>query len=195
MSVPADLPMFAFEGDRLIARGPAAEVVAAVKGAVDAGGEAVLAFDAATGRVVDLDLRGDVEAVLARLTPAPVEEKRGPGRPKLGVTAREVTLLPRHWDWLAGQPGGASVALRKLVETALRDAEGPDRARKARDAAYAFMTTMAGDRPGYEDAVRALFAGDGAGLEAAVKAWPEGVRQVVRMLAERGWQNGSKVES
>lgn len=182
MSVPADLPMFAFEGDRLIARGLATEVVAAVKAAVDgakdSGGEAVLAFDAATGRVVDLDLRGDVEAVLARLTPAPVEEKRGPGRPKLGVTAREVTLLPRHWDWLAGQPGGASVALRKLVETALRDAEGPDRARKARDAAYAFMTTMAGDRPGYEDAVRALFAGDAAGLEAAVAGWPEGVRKM-----------------
>ncbi len=185
MSVPADLPMFAFEGDRLIARGPATEVVAAVKRAGDGGGQALLAFDAATGRVVDLDLRGDVEAVLARLTPAPAEEKRGPGRPKLGVTAREVTLLPRHWDWLASQPGGASVALRKLVETALRDAEGPDRARKARDAAYAFMTTMAGDRPGYEDAVRALFAGDGAGLEAAVEAWPEGVReQAATMLPE-----------
>lgn len=176
MSVPADLPMFAFEGDRLIARGPAAEVVAAVKAAADGGGQGLLAFDAATGRVVDLDLRGDVQAVLARLTPAPVEEKRGPGRPKLGVTAREVTLLPRHWDWLAGQPGGASVALRKLVETALRDAEGPDRARKARDAAYAFITTMAGDRPGYEDAVRALFAGDAAGLEKAAEGWPEGVK-------------------
>lgn len=186
MSVPADLPMFAFEGDRLIARGPATEVVAAVKRAIDGGAEAVLAFDAATGRVVDLDLRGDVEAVLARLTPAPVEEKRGPGRPKLGVTAREVTLLPRHWDWLAGQPGGASVALRKLVETALRDAEGPDRDRKARDAAYAFMTTMAGDRPGYEDAVRALFAGDAAGLEAAMKAWPEGVKQVALAIRQSG---------
>lgn len=190
MSVPADLPMFAFEGDRLIARGPAAEVVAAVKAAADAGGQGLLAFDAATGRVVDLDLRGDVEAVLARLTPAPVQEKpnpekRGPGRPKLGVTAREVTLLPRHWDWLASQPGGASVALRKLVETALRDAEGPDRARKSRDAAYAFMTTMAGDRPGYEDAVRALFAGDAAGLEKAVEGWPEGVReQAATMLPE-----------
>lgn len=190
MSVRADLPMFAFEGDRLIARGPAAEVVAAVKAAADSGGEALLAFDAATGRVVDLDLRGDVETVLARLTPAPVEEKRGPGRPKLGVTAREVTLLPRHWDWLASQPGGASVALRKLVETALRDAEGPDRARKARDAAYAFMTIMAGDRPGYEDAVRALFAGDEAGLEAAVEGWPEGVRASALGLAEGTWRNG-----
>lgn len=184
MFVRADLTMFAFEGDRLIARGPATEVVAAVKAAADAGGQGLLAFDAATGRLVDLDLRGDVEAVLGRLTPAPVEEKRGPGRPKLGVTAREVTLLPRHWDWLASQPGGASVALRKLVETALRDAEGPDRARKARDAAYAFMTTVAGDRPGYEDAVRALFAGGAAGLEAAMKGWPEGVRgQTFHMLS------------
>lgn len=182
MSVRADLPLFAFQGDRLISRGPAAKVVAAVKAAADGGGQDLLAFDAATGRVVDLDLRGDVEAVLARLTPAPVEEKRGPGRPKLGVTAREVTLLPRHWDWLASQPGGASVALRKLVETALRDAEGPDRARKARDAAYAFMTTMAGDRRGYEDAVRALFAGDAAGLAAAVEGWPEGVRDRMSVM-------------
>ena len=179
MSIPADLPMFAFDGDRLIARGPALEVVAAVKAAVEAGdGQGVLAFDAATARIIDLDLRGDVEAVLGRLeqpTPA-AEPKRGPGRPKLGVTAREITLLPRHWDWLASQPGGASVHLRKLVEAALREAEGPDRIRQSREAAYRFMTAMAGDQPGYEDAVRALFAGDAAGLEAAMKGWPQDVR-------------------
>src|SRR5690606_37303630 len=116
-----------------------------VKAAVDAG-EAVLTFDAATARVIDLDLRGTIEEAAARLLAPPEPEKRGPGRPKLGVTAREVTLLPRHWDWLASQPGGASVALRKLVETALKEAEGPDRARRAREAAYRFMTTMAGDR-------------------------------------------------
>ena len=186
MSVPVDRPLFAFAGDCLLARGPAAEVVAAVKAAVDAG-EMVLTFDAESGRIVDLDLRGDVAAVLARLlrlAPAPEPEKRGPGRPKLGVTAREVTLLPRHWDWLSGQPGGASVALRKLVEGALREAEGPDRARRAKEAAYRFMTTMAGDLPGYEEATRRLFAGDAAGFEAAVEGWPEGVREVVRGMAK-----------
>ena len=182
MTVPADQALFAFAGHRLLARGPAAEVVAAVKTATDAG-ETVLTFDAVDGRVVDLDLRGDIAAVLARLIPASGPERRGPGRPKLGVTAREVTLLPRHWDWLAGQPGGASVALRKLVEGALREAEGPDRARRAKEAAYRFMTAIAGDLPGYEAAVRALFAGDGAGLGAALEGWPDGVRDAVLGMA------------
>ena len=181
MTVPADQPLFAFVGHRLLARGPAAEVVAAVKAATDAG-EAVLTFDAVDGRVVDLDLRGDLAAVLARLSSAPEAEKRGPGRPKLGVTAREVTLLPRHWDWLSGQPGGASVALRKLVEGALREAEGPDRARRAKEATYRFMTAIAGDLPGYEAATRMLFAGDGAGFVAAVEGWPKGVKQQTQEL-------------
>jgi len=189
MTVPADQPLFAFAGHRLLARGPASEVVAAVKAATDAG-EFVLAFDAATGRVVDLDLRGDAAAVLARLIPASGPERRGPGRPKLGVTAREVTLLPRHWDWLAGQPGGASVALRKLVEGALREAEGPDRARRAKEATYRFMTAIAGDLPGYEDATRMLFAGDWTAFDAAVEGWPEGVREIARGMAEGAWRNG-----
>ena len=173
----------AFVGHEMIGRGSPRQVLAAVKAAGDAG-QAVLVFDRATGRTVEFDLRGDLETALARLpqaTPEPdaAAAKRGPGRPKLGVTAREVTLLPRHWTWLADQPGGASVALRKLVETAMREAEGPDRARKARDAAYRFMTALAGDLPGYEDAVRALFAEDEAGLERAVAGWPEGVRMAV----------------
>ena len=178
----------AFAGHRLIAWGPPREVVGAVKAAVEAG-EGVLVFDDADARPVEFDLRGSLDDVLARLAPAE-EPKRGPGRPKLGVTAREVTLLPRHWDWLAGQPGGASVALRKLVEGALREAEGPDQVRKGREAAYRFMTAVAGDLPGYEEATRMLFAGDASGFEAAVAGWPEGVRAHVRMLAGRTWRNG-----
>ena len=172
----------AFAGDRLIASGAPSVVAAAVKAAHDAG-EAVLVFDDADARPVEFDLRGDLETALARLPTAAPEPKRGPGRPKLGVTAREVTLLPRYWDWLATQPGGASVALRKLVEAAMREAEGPDRVRRGREAAYRFMTALAGDLPGYEDAVRALFAGDEAGLERAVAVWPEGVRQAVEVIA------------
>ncbi|MFC5344621.1 DUF2239 family protein [Brevundimonas staleyi] len=178
----------AFSGHRLIASGAPREVVGVVKAAVEAG-ESVLVFDDADARPVEFDLRGSPEDVLARLEPAE-EPKRGPGRPKLGVTAREVTLLPRHWDWLAGQPGGASVALRKLVEGALREAEGPDRVRKGREAAYRFMTAVAGDLPGYEEATRMLFAGDWTAFDAAVEGWPEGVREHVRMLAGRTWRNG-----
>jgi hypothetical protein len=179
----------AFAGDRLIATGAPSVVAAAVKAAHEAG-EAVLVFDDADARPVEFDLRGDLDAVLARLTPEEVVEKRGPGRPKLGVTAREVTLLPRHWDWLAAQPGGASVALRKLVENALREAEGPDRVRRSREAAYRFMTAVAGDQPGYEEATRMLFAGDWTAFDAAIQNWPADVRNYAARLAEGGWNNG-----
>ena len=175
MTAPAIPSCTAFAGHRRIASGSPREVVGAVKAVVEAG-ESVLVFDDADARPVEFDLRGDLEAVLARLLPPVEEPKRGPGRPKLGVTAREVTLLPRHWDWLAGQPGGASVALRKLVEASLREAEGPDLVRKGREAAYRFMTAVAGDLPGYEEVTRRLFAGDAAGFDAAVAGWPEGVR-------------------
>ncbi|HEX8662370.1 MAG TPA: DUF2239 family protein, partial [Brevundimonas sp.] len=121
MSASIDLPVVVFSGHRLIARGAVGEVLGDIRSGAEADA-GLLVFDAATGRVVDLDLRGTLDEAKARLTPAPEAEKRGPGRPRLGVTAREVTLLPRHWDWLSAQPGGASVALRKLVEGALRDA-------------------------------------------------------------------------
>jgi len=182
----------AFDGHTMIAAGPLVQVAAATKAAHDAG-RAVLVFRDEDARPIDLDLRGDLEAVLARLPqaqPKPEPEKRGPGRPKLGVTAREVTLLPRHWDWLASQPGGASVALRKLVEAALREAEGPDRMRRSREAAYRFMTAVAGDLPDYEEAVRMLFAGDWTAFDARTEAWPADVRDYARRLAEPGWRNG-----
>ncbi|AYG95540.1 DUF2239 family protein [Brevundimonas naejangsanensis] len=179
----------AFAGHRMIAAGPLAEVAAAAKAAHDAG-QAALVFNDEDARPLDLDLRGDVEAVLARLPATPEPEKRGPGRPRLGVTAREVTLLPRHWDWLASQPGGASVALRKLVEAAMREAEGPDRMRLSREAAYRFMTAVAGDLPGYEEAVRTLFAGDWTAFDAHIEAWPADVRDYARRLAEPARRNG-----
>ena len=116
-------PCTAFRGNTLLASGPLAEVAMAVKQALEQGtSEPVLTFDDATGRVIDLDLRGSEADIIARLSPpqpanAPA---RGRGRPKLGVVAREVTLLPRHWEWLAAQPGGASVTLRRLVDEARR---------------------------------------------------------------------------
>jgi len=193
MSVSADRPVVAFAGHRLIARGPAAEALAAIHAAAEAG-EGPLAFDLADGRVVDLDLRGSLEAALRRLAPAasgPEPEKRGPGRPRMGVTAKEVTLLPRHWDWLAAQPGGASTALRRLVEAQMKAGEGPERARRAKERAYRFMTAMAGDLPGYEEATRMLFAGDWTAFDAAVEGWPEGVRETARAMAEGAWRNGA----
>ncbi|WP_428990320.1 DUF2239 family protein [Methylocapsa aurea] len=108
---------------------------------------------------------------------------RGRGRPKLGVVAREITLLPRHWDWLAAQPGGASAALRRLVETARREGGTDGRQRAAREAAYRFLSAVAGDLPGYEEALRALFSGDAARFEAQMTEWPKDVRAYALRLA------------
>lgn len=171
-----------FAGEQRLAAGAPADVAAAAHAAAHGDHEGpVLAFDDQTGRVVDLDLRGTAAEVAARYTP--VVEARPRGRPKLGVTAREVTLLPRHWEWLAAQPGGASVTLRKLVEQARRADDGAS-ARKARqEAAYRFMGSMAGDLPGYEEALRALFADDQSGFEAQIARWPADVAAHAKRLA------------
>lgn len=141
------------------------------------------------GRAVDFDLSGGPEAIAARLA-SPAETPRGRGRPKLGVVAREVTLLPRHWDWLASQPGGASVALRKLVEAARRESEGPDRIRAARETAYRFASAIGGDLPGFEEAMRALFAGDDDGFEARIEDWPPDVAAQLRTYAAEAFEDG-----
>ncbi len=157
----------------------------------------IIIFDDAIGRPIDLDLRGTERDVLARL-PQPAEdslipademsapEPRGRGRPRLGVVAREVTLLPRHWEWLAAQSGGASVALRKLVDEARRANGDRDRSRAARDAAYHFMSAMAGDLPGFEEASRALFADDQRQFAALIAGWPGDIRDHIVKLASSG---------
>jgi uncharacterized protein len=195
MSLEPQSACIAFEGDRRIASGDLDEVARAAKQMLDRRDDAsILVFDDASSGPIEIDFRGTVEEVLARLpdvTSTPVASDdapsapRGPGRPKLGVVAREITLLPRHWDWLAQQPGGASVAIRKLVEEARRTGEDKDRLRQAREAAYRFMSVMAGNKPHYEDAIRALFAGDPARFEELIAGWPADVRDHVSRLAER----------
>ncbi|MCC6317803.1 MAG: DUF2239 family protein [Gemmatimonadaceae bacterium] len=171
----------AFAGTRRIADGPLADVALRVKRAVDRGTHAtVLVFDAETSERIDLDVRGSDAEVMARLAPPTV---RTAGRPRLGVVAREVTLLPRHWDWLGEQPGGASVTLRKLVDEARRATVDAGRVRRAREATYRFMVAMAGDRRGFEEASRALFAGDTARFSRLIARWPADVRaQLLRLL-------------
>ncbi|MGH6681657.1 MAG: DUF2239 family protein [Bradyrhizobium sp.] len=183
----------AFEGQRRLISGALANVALAVKRASQRASEPIAIFSDATGRVLDLDLRGSAGDVRARLAKAPFTdstegadppaEPRGRGRPKLGVIAREVTLLPRHWEWLNAQPGGASVALRKLVDQARRGSGDADRRRQARDAAYHFMSATAGDFPNFEEAARALFAGDWRTLASHIAAWPDDVRDHIVKLA------------
>ena len=177
----------AFDGARRIASGPLPEVALAVKQAIENGAAGpVHAYDDTTGRVTDIDISGSPADVVARLAPAPAAEApapRGRGRPKLGVVAREVTLLPRHWEWLSSQPGGASVALRKLVDEARRTTAGAERMRRARDAAYHFMAATGGDLPGYEEALRVLFAGDRPRFVERLAAWPADLRDHAIRLA------------
>jgi len=105
------------------------------------------------------------------------------GRPKLGVVSGEVTLLPRHWQWLKAQRGGASATLRRLIDEARRAGQGEAEAKARQERCYRFMTHLGGDLPGYEDALRALFAGDEATFAEAIKPWPEGLRTWVWRLA------------
>lgn len=183
-----DTAAIAFEGHRRIAEGALADVALKAKKAADRGGSPVLLFNSETSEPIEVDFRGTGKDVLARLTqgtpaPAVAEAPRGPGRPKLGVTAREVTLLPRHWDWLNAQPGGASVALRKLVEDARKTSGTRDRKRARQEAAYRFMSTMAGNMSDFDEAARALFAGDMAKLERLTAPWAKDVRAHVLKLA------------
>jgi hypothetical protein len=160
----------AFFEDRVIARGEREAVTRLVEeryGARDHG--SIHVFEDETGRVTDLDYWD-----ASKNAPA-----RGRGRPKLGVVAREVTLLPRQWEWLGRQPGGASAAIRRLVEDARKSAPGPA---QARDAAYRFMSEMCGDRPGYEEALRALYRGERERFDALIAAWPEDVRSYIASL-------------
>ncbi|WP_235536547.1 DUF2239 family protein [Phenylobacterium sp. Root700] len=178
----------AFADQRQIAAGSLIAIAAAVKTAFDAGAPRLLVFNDATGRLLELDLRGSIDDVLTRLgeseggSPSPAKPA-GRGRPKLGVTAREVTLLPSHWEWLSTQPGGASAALRRLVDQAKR--AGRDHVRETQEAAYRVMVALAGDLPDFEDATRAFYAGDYDRFEGLSKSWPTDIGDYVRHLVLR----------
>ena len=196
--------LVALADGELVMRGPAAEVALCCKELVDRGGPARLAiYDDASGRIADIDFSGSPAVILARLPsgqdatvnsasaddpdhpakpPSPV--RRGPGRPRLGVVCREVSLLPRHWSWLSEQRGGASAALRRLVDRARKEHAREDHAQLAIEAAHRFLWDLAGDLPGFEEATRALFARDFSKLAQYSTAWPAGVRdQLARFVA------------
>jgi uncharacterized protein len=194
----------AFEGHRVLLSGPLIEIILTVKNTSPSdNGKPILVFDDATGGVIDLDLSGTKADIIARLSnpdtddattsrrhratpwtaPAQPTERRGRGRPRLGVIAREVTLLPRHWEWLAAQSGGASVALRRLVDEARRTGRTKLQIRAAQESTYRFMSAIAGDFPGFEEATRALFANDRYRFEQQITTWPENIRDYASQLA------------
>lgn len=189
----------AFVGTTRIAAGDLRQVAAKAKAVLDGEQWAqVLIFDDVTSCLVDIDWSGTLDDVLKRVGHPPViasegeprvdEDVRRPGRPKLGVVAREVTLLPRHWEWLATQPGGASVALRKLVEQARIANQGKDRQRRAQESAYRFLSAMAGNEPGFEEATRALFGGKPERFAEVVAPWPIDLREHAKKLAAAAFE-------
>ena len=176
-----NLTYTAFAGETLIASGPLEEMLPKLKAWSDkAGAPLILIFEDQTGQQVDFNLRGTLEQVLARALPS--ASRTGPGRPKLGVVSREVSLLPRHWAWLEEQPNGASAALRRLIEEAKNRERGRHRVRFAIDAVSRFMSSMAGNLPGYEEATRALYARDRDRLETLTQDWPRDIRLHIRQL-------------
>lgn len=185
-----------FSGTHLVGRGRAPDMARLAKHRQDAGEEPVFVYVDQSGLRLDLDLSGSETEVLARLDEHPAlgratGQKRGPGRPKLGVVSREVSLLPRHWEWLGAQPGGASAALRRLVDAARKGNE--QEVRDAVEAAHRFLWDIAGNLPGFESASRALFAYDFALFQALIKDWPDGiVEQAMRYVARATQRNPKK---
>ena len=177
----------AFNGNKRISSGTLQDVALKAKLVLDHDRAAqVLIFDDVTSELIEVDFRGTPAQVSKRLEKIAVAtdpDTRRPGRPKLGVVAREVTLLPRHWDWLASQPGGASVALRKLVEHASKASRSRDHIRRAQESAYRFVSAMAGNAPMFEEAIRALFAGDAERFHSMIKAWPADIRDHAKKIA------------
>jgi len=183
----------AFSGDRLIAFGLLADVLGAAKAHLDTSEDPrLLIFEDRTGQQLDFDFSGSLAEVLTRALPPP--ERTGPGRPKLGVVSREVSLLPRHWEWLEAQPQGISAGLRRLVEDARKQNPGEQRARKGREALNRFMTAIAGNRPNYEEATRALFAQDNARFEELIVDWPEDIRAHLLRILEDSLAEATELE-
>ncbi|MFD1709951.1 DUF2239 family protein [Ottowia sp. GY511] len=197
MPTSASSSYTAFAGDRRVARGSYAEIALALAAQAPHGGP-VLVFDDATGAPVDAPHAPEQAARLAAMraaqpsnatagrsaAPDAALPRPGAGRPRLGVVAREVTLLPRHWDWLASQRGGASAALRRLVDQARRQSESADQRRAAGERSYKFMSAIAGHLPGFEEAARALFAADGPAFGRCIANWPRDVRAHLHELTE-----------
>ncbi|MBN1412503.1 MAG: DUF2239 family protein [Spirochaetales bacterium] len=163
----------AFAGHSLIASGDLRTILTLTKKYLDSGqNEPILIFNDETGRQHDFNMQGTLQEVLDRAMDQP---QKGPGRPKLGVINKEVSLLPRHWEWLNRQQHRASGTIRRLVEAAQKEGKG-NRAKALLEAAGNFMWAMTGNFKGFEEASRALYARKWEKLEEIISSWPADVK-------------------
>ncbi len=182
-----------FAGSRRLALGGLDDVMPVLKRRFDSdAGDPALTFELESGRQVDFDLRAPLTEILERESPS---APRGPGRPRLGVASREISLLPRHWDWLEQQPSGASAALRRLVDHAIKTEPGRERARRLRAALSNILSAVAGNRPHFEEACRALFAGDLKLFAANIERWPRDLRDFALAQATLAHEAESRPQS
>ena len=185
----------AFLGDAVAAEGALADVVMPLKRRIGAANhcEAII-FNDTTGAPFDFNFSGSEEDVQKRLdvfTSQPEESRSGPGRPRLGVTCREVSLLPHHWEWLSAQPAGASAALRRLVDAARRHDSAPPSVRQVQERTYRFLSVVAGNREGFEDALRSLYRKDRKGFSRHMANWPPAIRAHALRLAKPLFSRGA----
>ena len=191
----------AFDGETLLCKGALADVILKIKKRLGKGdNSSALIFNDATGNTMDFNFQGTEKDVLRRLEvfvggadgkadvntdgKAAAADGAGPGRPKLGVMSREVSLLPRHWEWLASQSGGASAVLRRLVDEARRKTGESPSVKQIQERTYKFLSVMAGNLQGYEEAIRALYRKDAWGFAAHTEGWPRDVKRHAVALAD-----------
>ena len=180
----------AFEDHKILSQGFLEDVVLKVKKRLEKSPESqIVIYSDATGKSMDFNFQGSEKEVLKRLevytTPEnTTEASSGPGRPKLGVISREVSLLPKHWEWLATQSGGASNTLRKLVEENMKKTSGVLTVKTAQERTYKFMSVEAGDLENYEEALRALYRKDKERFTSEIKTWPRDVQKHILELAK-----------
>lgn len=186
-----DTICIAFSGDIKISSGPILKVAEATKKhLIKKPNSDIQIFDHDTGQFLEVDFRGSLSQVVERMKKSFIietEKIRGPGRPKLGVVSKEITLLPKHWDWLNLQANGASGSIRKLIDEAMKRNVAKDELKRSQNSVYKFMTIMAGNYPLYEEALRAFYANDNAKFKYIITNWPKDVRDHLLKMTDQIW--------
>ena len=180
----------AFEGFQICAHGSLDSVAISIKQRLKKDPTTqFLIFSNSSGKQMDLDLSGSQKVILERLKiyqASHFSPATGPGRPKLGVISREVSLLPQHWEWLSNQSGGASATIRRLVDEKIKEpVSAENQIKQAQEVVYRVLSSLAGNLPNYEDVIRFLYRRDKKSFRNAMSDWPKDVVSHTMALSKR----------